>query len=381
MLALSPKIRRFFKVVFSALLSFGVFFSAELKAQDPLAPAASPADTQPFWETSEMKGDPLLFIQQAGAPAATAKLLFPATENPHITSMDETQVYELNRDYTWQPGSDTLTLTPNSRIPFKTHEQMFPAVGAPQSFGTATNGKTAVLFEDGLFFYNLHVQARYPHTAKWTGTVPSGPSPYLPAAEAKLKAHEPLKIVMLGDSISVGYSSSSSFNAPPRRPSYFNRVVSYLHEKFGSEITPTNLSVAGRASGWGISMEDKIIAAQPDLVIIAFGMNDGGVASEYLGNLEQVVKATQTACPKAEYILVATMAGNPDITFFPPHHFEEYRVALLAAQRPGVAVADVTSVWFDLIKQKTFADLTGNGVNHPNDFGHEVYADVIETLF
>jgi acyl-CoA thioesterase-1 len=41
------------------------------------------------------------------------------------------------------------------------------------------------------------------------------------------------------------------------------------------------------------------------------------------------------------------------------------------------AVADVTTLWADLLKRKSFADLTGNGVNHPNDFGHRFYAQVI----
>jgi len=29
---------------------------------------------------------------------------------------------------------------------------------------------------------------------------------------------------------------------------------------------------------------------------------------------------------------------------------------------------------------KTYFDITGNGVNHPGDFGHRVYAEVISAL-
>jgi hypothetical protein len=46
-----------------------------------------------------------------------------------------------------------------------------------------------------------------------------------------------------------------------------------------------------------------------------------------------------------------------------------------------VAVADVTSVWGELMKTKRFSDVSGNNVNHPNDFGHRVYAQVIVQLF
>jgi hypothetical protein len=47
----------------------------------------------------------------------------------------------------------------------------------------------------------------------------------------------------------------------------------------------------------------------------------------------------------------------------------------------GIAVADVTSLWTKALERKTFYDLTGNGVNHPNDFGHRLYAHVLIELF
>ena len=44
-------------------------------------------------------------------------------------------------------------------------------------------------------------------------------------------------------------------------------------------------------------------------------------------------------------------------------------------------MADVTSVWLELAKRKPYWDYTGNGLNHPNDFGHRLYAQVILALF
>jgi acyl-CoA thioesterase-1 len=54
---------------------------------------------------------------------------------------------------------------------------------------------------------------------------------------------------------------------------------------------------------------------------------------------------------------------------------------LAGAEGPGMAVADLTSFWELLLTRKTFADITGNGVNHPNDFGHRVYAQVLLSKF
>jgi hypothetical protein len=40
----------------------------------------------------------------------------------------------------------------------------------------------------------------------------------------------------------------------------------------------------------------------------------------------------------------------------------------------------MTQVWFDLLRRKSVYDVTGNGINHPNDFGHRLYAQVILSL-
>ena len=43
-------------------------------------------------------------------------------------------------------------------------------------------------------------------------------------------------------------------------------------------------------------------------------------------------------------------------------------------------LADLSSVWAELHRHKRDLDLTGNGVNHPNDFGHRIYAQVLSSL-
>ncbi len=74
------------------------------------------------------------------------------------------------------------------------------------------------------------------------------------------------------------------------------------------------------------------------------------------------------------------MLGNKDWVRLKQELFPQYRDALAELTGPGVALADLTSVWTELLKFKQDWDLTGNGVNHPNDFGHRVYAQVITAL-
>jgi hypothetical protein len=40
----------------------------------------------------------------------------------------------------------------------------------------------------------------------------------------------------------------------------------------------------------------------------------------------------------------------------------------------------MTSLWAEIFRYKKDWDMTGNGVNHPNDFGHRIYAEVLSTL-
>jgi hypothetical protein len=79
-------------------------------------------------------------------------------------------------------------------------------------------------------------------------------------------------------------------------------------------------------------------------------------------------------------IAVATMTANETWQFAAPDLYLAYLEQLLTLRESGVAVADVTSVWSWVVARKKALDLTGNGVNHPNDFGHRLYADVVLAL-
>ena len=74
------------------------------------------------------------------------------------------------------------------------------------------------------------------------------------------------------------------------------------------------------------------------------------------------------------------MLGTRDWTALHHELFPQYRDALADLCTPGIALADMTSIWTEMLKHKKDCDLTGNGVNHPNAFGHRVYAQVLSSL-
>jgi hypothetical protein len=49
----------------------------------------------------------------------------------------------------------------------------------------------------------------------------------------------------------------------------------------------------------------------------------------------------------------------------------------ISSKQKGVVVADMTTMHQELLKRKAFIDMTGNNVNHTNDYLTRVYAQVI----
>jgi lysophospholipase L1-like esterase len=122
------------------------------------------------------------------------------------------------------------------------------------------------------------------------------------------------------------------------------------------------------------------IEESPDLFLCAFGMNDASgrlPASRFADNIRQIVKRVQSVRPECDIVVIASMTANPEWSLAAPDLYPEYAAALEKLAVRGVAVANVTRIWSALLERKGVLDLSGNGLNHPNDFGHRVYADVI----
>ena len=78
----------------------------------------------------------------------------------------------------------------------------------------------------------------------------------------------------MGDSISAGCNASGWAEGVPFQPAYPELLRRNLAERFQSHVTLVNPSVGGTDTAWVLNAIDKVIESKPDLVIIAFGMND-----------------------------------------------------------------------------------------------------------
>jgi len=366
------------------ILTAAILLGAErANAEAPNAPLTV-MPSKPFWQDKTMTDEPVFFITKDGATSAS--LLFTPTKILRVTYWDGDKRVTLRQgqDFTWSRKSDVLTLTPGAGAPSKTWEQMRPAMGSPMSIGAAVDGQSALFWSEGRVFHDLQVMVTYEHRGTWTPPAPPPSAGDLKGTIAQLKTRKPFKLVALGDSITAGYNASGFVGAPPMQPPYAALVANTLGERSGAPVMLTNLAVAGKRSDWGVEMVPKVLEEHPDLVILAFGMNDGSgrVTSEaYAANIKAIMDGVRAGIPNCSFVLVAPMTGNPEWTGAATDLYPKYRDALAGLTGSGVALADVTSIWTSILTHKKFTDLTGNGVNHPNDFGHRIYAATILSLF
>ncbi len=339
----------------------------------------------PFWQGDRTEGESVLFIKDAATEQGRASVLFPITELLKVSDSAGTTIYEEGRDYTWKVGSREIVLPSGSRIVSKTPQDLRREAGSQKYQLTHRDGNGEIFFGAKLEYHAMQTCITYKHAPDaWHGPKPTFESKRLPRTIERLQDKEPVSIVLLGDSISSGCNASGWAEGEPFQPPYPELLRLHLANSYDSEVAMSNLSVGGTSTPWGITMVDKVVGQQPHLVILAFGMNDsaGRSSEEYEANTQAMIDKIREQLPKAEFILVASMLGNRNWTTLKHEAFPQYRDALagLCDKNNGVALADLTSVWTEFLKVKQDWDLTGNGVNHPNDFGHRVYAQVLSSL-
>lgn len=341
------------------------------------------AIVRPFWRSTTMDGETVLFIRDTADGPAKASLLFEPTAILSVSSSSGQITYLQGHDYQWKPGSRELTLPPGSRIVFKTPQDLRRPPHSQRYALTHRDGHGEILFGAAHEYHDMQTVVTYVHKpGAWTGPVTVFAGKQLPHTIRKLQERQPLTITVLGDSISTGCNASGWAGAAPFQPPYQDLLARHLEAVYGSKVTLNNFSVSGTSAAWGLANIAKVIQAKPDLIILAFGMNDaaGRPARDYKADIQGMIEAVRRAHPNAEFILVATMLGNQDWTTLHQELFPQFRDALASLTGPGIALADMTSVWAELLRHKKDWDLTGNGVNHPNDFGHRVYAQVLSAL-
>jgi len=331
---------------------------------------------RPVWEGSRIENETLLATSYDGEPAK-ANLAFTPSKIVSVKNYALNKTYEEGKDYVFE--GRILRLTPDSSIPFFKYEELYHnnPNAKPGVMQTVDGGY--MTFSESALFNDKQLAVTYEYSSPWKGPVPKSAKKLLPKSFQALEGGEALKLVVFGDSISAGASASGATTRAPWMPRWGDLVADELHRRYGSEIDYLNPSLGGMISDWGRKTVDGLVSFEkPDLVILGFGMNDvwGPCSAEQFAlNITAMMESIRQQNPNAEFILL--MSFQPNSKWMSLDPMQGYLEAMKGLERSGVAVADVWSIHGYLLEHKTYWDMTGNHVNHPNDFMVRIYAQVI----
>ncbi len=354
----------------------------------------------PFWAGEKMYHESIMYLEDE----TSARLLYEPTEVLAVLSYDYKTEYLRGTD--WDIDGDRLVRLPGSRIPAFPLAEYYPDVHvAGQSFGCTVEGRSFLAYGERDTFQKYQVSVSYRHAGKWPGRIPEHHTADFARFFAKLERGEEATVVFYGDSITTGCNSTATFDQAPYTPCFPYIIASEIAKAYGYTVsvdadpnmkpldTPlsgdrvlhyVNTAVGGMDSRWGLAnAKERVTAYRPDLFVLAFGMNDAGKpADEFLSITRDTVDAVRSDLPDVDVCLIATMLPHWRAAGFFGHQPEYEPVLEDYAKTDGhMAVAPVTSVHAALLERKEYYTMTGNNINHCNDFFARVYAmTVLATL-
>lgn len=336
-------------------------------------PPALETEMSPVWAGTTAYDETVWPIAGQDGTMADLPLLYQADEILSVQNLSRSVTYQQGRDYTLVNGK--LHIPSGSTIPVMPYADYHP------SSGTFQSSKGGYIYWPGetTDIISRQIYVTYKHSDAWPFATPGDQSSQLPNTLAKLRAGGTLNMVFYGDSITQGYNSSAFLNTAPYEPSWSGLVTQAIGQAFPrAKVNMTNTAVAGQTSDWGAqNVESRVNAYNPDLVVIAFGMNDHCTADAFVANMRTIMNAAKAKNPNCEFVLVSTTLPNPDAVGFLDKQ-EQYGPAMISQLKgAGVTVADMTAMHKNLLTKKAFGDMTGNNVNHPNDYLCRVYAQTV----
>ncbi len=362
----------------------------------------------PIWEGGLIWEEPVCFFETASGEIKGGQLLYAPGKLIRVMNHDGTIEYEEHKDY---EITDTgIKLAAGSRIPILARDVYSNVYNNEADIAwCCLPGKERYIkiFGD---VYKYQVLVTYETGSSdmysaWDNVKPERKGHKLVNTYKKLEAGEPVHLVFYGDSITAGWEASGaneqsvdmtslepfmvSSSRYPYMPVWPELVTNQLRKTFPNvTITKDNLAAGGSTAQWGVEHVNELFdrVETPDLVFIGFGMNcmwdDKDV---FIGYIDEIITALRKRNPDCEYVIYPAMTANSEIeAYCNQQNMPAYELALeeYASGYGSVIMAPIHSVFQEVENRgKQYYEITGNCVNHPNDFSVRLYAQIIwETM-
>ena len=331
-----------------------------------------------------MQNEPVYPLLEKDGTFTPLGLLFPIKEIIKVTDSAFEKEYIAGVDY--ELTSDgLLKIIVGGAIPCVPYGAYYPDELVPgEAFGRTVGG--LIMFSEDGRFHKSQIAVTYKYDGQWDGPLPENQSKKINRFLEKAEKKDAVTVLFYGDSITVGANASSFMGLPPYSKTWTEQVTEAIEKKYDNHnINYVNTAVGGTTSDWGLQeANERVFPYQPDVMFLAFGMNCGGAVTpeRFKENLKGIISVARESNPQCDVVLISTSLPNEDVAGFmgmQPLYIEKIRE--IAEELDHVAVTDMTGMHQYLLTKKRFCDMTGNNVNHPNDFLVNVYADtVIKTI-
>ena len=207
-----------------------------------------------------------------------------------------------------------------------------------------------------------------------------------------LEKNGPVTIVAFGDSVTHGAFAPGEIDYDSVYHRRLARKLSAIRNYV--PINVINAGIGGiTAKGSLQRMESQVFSHSPDLVIVAFGLNDvNGPLEDYIASLKTVFSACidrDIECifltPNMLNTYVAEDTAEQHIAYAAKTaeyqnggRMDKYMdAARMLARDMGVRIADCYAKWKELSKTEDTTMLLINRINHPTREMHELFADTL----
>ncbi len=341
---------------------------------------------KPIWYPGIVYHETALLVGEEDA----APLLYKPTRILSVRNYGLDTEYKEGIDYTVEDGK--IKRLPESKMPYlafddyyRREKDQIDLMLRPECRPKGAEGIQYLKYGEGDTFTQKQIAVTYEHEDAWKGAVPQGKTQNLADAVRKIKAGT-AHIEFFGDSITVGCNASGTLyggNTAPYCESWPDMVAHYLEDKYKVSLKTTNTAIGGTTTRQGLDRFEKdVIECAPDLLIIGYGMNDPGVSKqEYKDMVGQMIARYREKVSDGNVLLISPMLPNVETNWCVLQPEFEKPLKELAGENDFCALVPVTSMHREILRAgKRYRDMTGNNVNHPNDFIVRLYAQSVLTV-